>query len=69
MLFRVDAESDQLQLREAVADSTNQPQPIALWQREINHSDREVELTCALEQRDFVPHDHNRLELCLQKAA
>ncbi len=69
ILFVVDAESDQLQLREAAPDSANQPQPVSASEREINHGQSDVELARTLEQRNFIPDHHNRLELCLEKAA
>ncbi len=69
ILFLVDAESDQLQLREMAPHSANQPKPISASQREINHGNSDVELTRTLEQRNFIPHHHNRLELCLKEAA
>ena len=69
ILFVVDAESDQLQLREMAPDSANQPQPVSASEREINHGQSDVELARTLEQRNFIPDHHNRLELGLEKAA
>ncbi|MFZ0599875.1 MAG: hypothetical protein WAN05_00530, partial [Roseiarcus sp.] len=51
------------------ADSANQPESVAALEREIDHRQSDVELTRALEQRNLIPHHHNRLELRLKQAA
>src|SRR6185437_11013745 len=50
ILFLVDAENDQLQLREMATDSANQPEPVAALKREVDHRQSDVELTRAFEQ-------------------
>ena len=69
ILFLVDAENNQLQLRELAADSAHEPEPVAALEREIDHRQSDMELTSALEQRNLIPHHHNRLELRLKQAA
>src|SRR6476620_1409202 len=65
----VDAERDQLQLRNIYPYPSNYPQPISASQREIHDGQSDVELAHTLEQRNFIPHHRNRLKLSLKEAS